>query len=140
MSYSDPKFAARYFVPFVHAVSFGTSTASATDGHNLSDVCAGLPVFKRRCKITAWKLRCTTIPDAGSTAVKAHLMNGTDTVGTAVLTTATADQWIDGSVTAANSTFTASAEVKMNLTGTSTASGDANGSWDVYFEVQELYS
>lgn len=140
MSYSDARFDSRTLVSGGFATSFGTATASSATGHDLSDVAATLPKFKRRGKITAWRLRCTTIPDAGSTAVKAHLMNGTTTIGTAVLTTATADQWLDGSVTAANSTFTADTQLTINLTGTATASADANGAYDIWFEVQELYS
>lgn len=140
MSYSDAKYDARVFHRVASAVSFGTATASSATGHDLSDVCAGLPVFPRRSTVSGFKLRCTTIPDTGSTAVVAQLMNGTTTVGTAVLTTATADQWLTGVVTAANSTFAAADEAKINLTGTATASADANGAYDVWFEVSEAFA
>jgi len=68
-------------------------------------------------------------------------MNGTDTFGTVVLTTAAVGSENDVTVTtAANGTFAAAGEMTINLTGTSTASGDANGSYDVFVEECEKYT
>ena len=137
MAYSDQKFYANFPVVLAYAASFGTATASATDGHNLSSV-VYLPQFLNKTKVNKVQLVCTTIPDAGSTAVKAHFMNGTTTMGTAVLTTATAGTVFKTTVTT-NNTFTASSAMTINLTGTATASGDANGSYIVMVDCQELF-
>lgn len=139
MSYSDPKFYSRYFCEMKEASSFGTATASATNGINEASVVV-LPAFPRRTKLLNVKLICTVIPDTGSTNVVAHVMNGTATAGTITLTTATAGQVLSATMTEANSTFTSGATPVIKLTGTATASADANGSYAVYFECQELYS
>lgn len=140
MGYSDQQFYTRRWVLRAPAESFGTSTASSTAGHDLSDVCI-IPNFKRRTAVSAVRLVCTTIPDAGSTALVAHVMNGTDTFGTVVLTTAAVGSENDVTVTtAANGTYAAAGEMTINLTGTSTASGDANGSYDVFVEECEKYT
>jgi hypothetical protein len=61
-------------------------------------------------------------------------------LGTAVLTTATADQHIDVTITtAANNVIAADAQLLVGITGTATASADVNGSWDVWAEVQEEF-
>ena len=137
-TYDNDMFDARAMVKVQNAVSFGTTTASATDGANTTPTCY-LPQFFRRCKVNKVEMVVTTIPDAGSTALKASFLNGTDTFATVTLTTATAGKVLHGSVTAANSTFTASAAPTVVVTGTSTASADAQGSYDIYFEVQELF-
>lgn len=137
MSYSDQKFYARPCVSLASG-SFGTATAASATGINLSSVIY-LPQFLQKTNVTKVQLVCTTAIANGSTAVKAHFMNGTATMGTAVLTTATAGQVIITSIST-NNTFTASSGMTINLTGTATASGAANGSYIVAVEAQELYS
>lgn len=138
MAYSDFKSVLRYALPMVMAGSYGTATANSTVGANVSG--PTLPKFFRRCVVTKGQVKVTTAPDDGSTNLKLHFLNGTDTFATVTVTTATANQVLDLTVTSANSTFTASAQPTTKVTGTATASGDANGAYDVIFEVQELYS
>jgi hypothetical protein len=138
MSYSDAKYAARVFVKVSEEASFGTTTASATDGANISPTCY-LPQFDRRTKINALKMTVTTIPDTGSTALKAHYLNGTDTFAVVTLTTATAGQVLAGTISTSYNTFTADSAPTVKVTGTASASGDAQGSYDIYFEQQELF-
>lgn len=139
MSYSDPKFYSRAYVLVKDRVSLGTATASGSAGYTLSDV-VELPKFPRRTVVNKIRLKCTTIPNAASTGLTARFMNGTDTAGTAVLTTATVGQSIDFTMNTSYNTFTADAEPTMNLVGTSTASGAAAGAFDIFFEQQELPS
>jgi len=139
MAYSDQKFYARPLLQIAQAASFGTSTAGDSTGHDLSDVYTGLPKFVRRSKVNAIRVRCTTIPDAGSTAVVVNFTNGTDILGAVTVTTATAGQFLDCTMTPANSTFAADGQLTVDMTGTSTASGDANGSYDIWAEIQELF-
>jgi len=139
MAYPDQKYYSRPLQLLAQAASFGTSTAGDTVGHDLTDVYAGLPKFIRKSQIKALRVRCTVIPDAGSTALVAHFLNGTDTMGTITLTTATADQFFDVTLTAANTIFAADGQPTIKTTGTSTASGDAQGSYDIWAEIQELF-
>ena len=139
MSYSDAKYDARVWVRAADAASFGTATASATDGANTTPT-VYLPQFDRRTRINALKLIVTTIPDSGSTALVAQFLNGTSTFATVTLTTATAGQVLTGSVTAANAIFAADSQPTITVTGTATASGDAQGAYHIDWEQQELYS
>lgn len=139
MSYSDATYAARVFVKVSEEASFGTATASSTVGADTTPT-VYLPQFDRRTKINVVKFIVTTIPDAGSTALKANLLNGTDTFATVALTTATAGQVLTGTVDTSYNTFTADSAPTITVTGTATASADAQGSYDIYFEQQELFS
>jgi len=121
--------------------SFGTTTASATDGANTTPTCQ-LPPFVRRSAITAIRMIPTVIPDTGSVAVKAHFLNGTDTFGVVTLTTASVGKVLEGTIDTSYNTFTGTDSAgipTVKVTGTATASGDAQGSYDIYFEVQELF-
>lgn len=137
-TYSDQKYYSRVFVPAGFAVDFGTATATVDAS---TDVAATLPKFKRRTQINAVRLRCTTIPNANSTVLLANFVNGTNTFGTAVITTAAADGFVDGVITsAANAIFAADGQPKVNMAGTHTASGVDQGDFDIWFEVQELFA
>lgn len=141
MGYADQRYWTLKEVSGGFGVSFGTATASSATGHNLSDVAASLPKFQKRTDVLGVRLRVTVIPNAASTNLVAQFMNGTNTLGTAVLTTATADQFVDFTITnAANGTFADDAQPTINLTGTATASAAANGSYDIWMEVKELPS
>ena len=137
MGYPDQKFYAKFPI-VLNSSSWGTSTANSATGHDLT-IAAYIPQFTQKMKVNKAQLVCTVIPDAGSTAVKAHFLNGTTTMGTAVLTTATAGQVFITSVTT-NNTFTASSAMSIKLTGTATASGDANGSYILAVEAQEIFT
>jgi len=136
--YPDPQYNVAVFVPLAFAASFGTATASSATGCNGTAV-ASLPPFPKKVTVTAVKLRCTTIPDTGSTGVRAVFLNGTSTFATVTLTTATASQWLTGTVTAANAVLTADTSPTVNVVGTATASADANGSYDIWFEYEATY-
>lgn len=141
MSYSDPKFYARPLVLVGDNRSFGTATASGAAGHTLSTL-TELPKFIRRTAVNGIRLKVRTIPNAASTGVIVAALNGTNTFGTAVVTTATAGQSVDFTLvnTASNyNTFTAGGQPSFSMVGTSTASGAACGAYDIFFEDQELY-
>jgi len=139
MSYSDSKYASRSVVRVAEAQSFGTATASSATGANITPVLY-LPKFFRRTKVGGVRMTVTTIPDAGSTALVASFLNGTSTFATVTLTTATLNQVLDGAVTVANATFAADVQPSVVVTGTATASADAQGSYHIDFELQELFS
>ena len=139
MAYTDAKFNVRQITRVLGAASFGTATASSATGADTTPA-VYLPKFFRRTQVLGVRMTVTTIPDAGSTALKANFLNGTSTFATVTLTTATAGQVLSGTVTAANAVFAADGQPTLTVTGTSTASGDAQGSYNVDFEVQELFS
>lgn len=141
MSYSNGMFSARPMVMVIPATSFGTATASATDGANRTAV-AVMPSFIRKTNVTGIRLLCTVVPNASSTALVAQFLTGTNTLATVTLTTATAGQWLTATIgTASNGTFTAGqAAPTINITGTATASAAAQGSYSVWFEQTELYA
>jgi hypothetical protein len=135
--YSDQKFYVNVPITLCNA-SWGTATASGALG-NVLDVTAYIPQFMQKTKVNKVQLVCTVIPDATTTVLVASFMNGTDTMGTAVLTTATAEQVFITTIST-NNTFTASSAVSIKLTGTTTDSDTANGSWVLGVEAQELFS
>jgi hypothetical protein len=140
MSYSDQKYYARNHYREGSALSFGTATAGSSTGHNVTDV-ANMKKFVRRSQVTGARLHVTTIPNAASTNLVASFVNGTNTFGTAVLTTAALDSYIDLVITtASNGIFAAGDELKINITGTATASGAAVGAFDVWIEQNELFA
>ncbi len=139
MSYTNPEFQGRVQVLVGDARSFGTATASGAAGHTLSDV-TELPKFIRRTAVNAARLKVRTIPNANSTGLIARLMNGTNTAGTAVLTTAALGATVDFTMNKSYNTFTAGSEPTINLVGTSTASAAACGAYDIFFEQRELPS
>jgi hypothetical protein len=140
MGYSDQKFHSRPLQLWGQAVSFGTATASATDGILVTDAAPSLPKMIRKTQINSLRLRCSVIPDTGSDVVVATFNVGGAEFGTAVLTTATADQHIDVTITtASNNVIAADGQLIVGVTGTATASADVNGSYDVWAEVQEEF-
>ena len=139
MAYNDPRFDARSMVPAGFAIDFGTFTGAGTASNSLADVAAGLPEFIRRTEVTAFKFRCTALVNAAATDVIAYLMNGTTTAGQVTITTATADDWLTGTMTAANAIFAADVGATVTVIGTSTASAAVMGDFDVWFEQQELF-
>ena len=139
MAYNDPRFDARTMVPVGFALDFGTATGVGTASNSLGDLAATLPAFIRRTRVTAFKFRCTSIPNAAATVLIAHILNGTLTAGQITLTTATSDQWLTGTMTAANAVFAADVQPTISVIGTATASGGSLGDFDIWFEQQELF-
>ncbi len=139
MAYNDPRFDARTMVPVGFDLDFGTATGAGTASNSLADVAAGLPEFIRRTRVSAFKFRCTSLVNAASTDVIAYLMNGTTTVGSVTITTAAADDWLTGAVTAANAVFAVGDEPTVTVIGTHTASAAVLGDFDIWFEQQELF-
>lgn len=137
MAYPDQKFYARPLVPWGFAVDFGLSVATTVAQ---TDVAAQLPKVKRRTKVNAVRLRCTAIPNASATALVASFLNGTDTFGTVTLTTATADQWLDVTITDGNATLAADVQPTVSVAGTATATDDSMGDFDVWVEAQEQFA
>jgi len=141
MSYTDGKYYARPLILVGDNRSFGTATASGAAGFTLSTI-TELPKFTRRTQINYVRVKVRTAPNAGATGLIARFMNGTTTHGTLVLTTATAGQSLDFTVTGAASNsniFAAESQPTINLVGTSTASGGTAGAYDIFLEERELY-
>lgn len=138
MSYSQDKFNDRALHLKVAAHSFGTATGTSVA---TTAVAAKTPIYIRRTEVTGGKFFCTTIPNAAATALILHVMNGTDTVGTCVLTTATASQNLPLVITTqSNATFAAGVGPTYKITGTATASADALGAYDISLEEGERFA
>lgn len=136
MSYSDARFNSRPQILVGDNRSFGTATASGAAGFTLSTI-TELPKFVYRVQVNRVRLKVRTAPNAAATGLTAILLNGTNTYGTAVLTTATAGQSIDFSATVPYNTFTADQQPTLALIGTSTASGGTAGAYDIFMAEQE---
>lgn len=138
MSYSEQKYQGRDFNLKAAAASFGTATNATVA---TTSVTGKIPAYLRRTQISGGKLFVTTIPNAAATALTAHLMNGTNTIGTCVLTTATASQTLSFTITTASNGYVASGSAPtIKVTGTATASGDALGAYDIWLEEGERFS
>jgi hypothetical protein len=139
MGYSDQKFYSRPLQLWGQAVDFGLSVATTVA---VTDAVTQLPKFIRKSQVNAIRLRCTTIPNADATALTVSVLNGTSTMATAVITTATADQHIDATVVTTNdvNVFAADAQPTISITGTATATDDSMGDFDIWAEVQEEYA
>lgn len=141
MSYTDQKYYIRPEILVGDNRSFGTATASGAAGFTLSTL-TELPKFIRRTQLNYVRLKVRTAPNAAATGVIAYFLNGTNTHGTLVLTTATAGQTLDFSTvnSGSYSTFTAGAQPTISLVGTSTASGGTAGAYDIFYEAREMYN
>lgn len=140
MSYTDQKYYGRPQILVGDNRSFGTATASGAAGFTLSTL-TELPKFIKRTQLNTVRLKVRTAPNAAATGLIAIFLNGTNTHGTAVLTTATAGQTVDFTNVNSGSygTFTSGAQPTLNLVGTSTASGGTAGAYDIFFEAREMY-
>lgn len=140
MSYTDSKYYVRPQILVGDNRSFGTATASGAAGFTLSTL-TELPKFIKRTQINVVRLKVRTAPNAGATGLTAIFLNGTNTHGTAVLTTATAGQTVDFTTVNSGSygTFTSGDQPTLKLVGTSTASGGTAGAYDIFFEAREMY-
>lgn len=138
MGYSDQKFYTRVYDRVTEAtIATGTATAS---GANTLTSQGRLPRFPRRTQINTVRVEVITAPAANLTNVVLAFLNGTATFATATIGTNTAGSTVTGSVTAANAVLAADTKPTMTVIGTATASGQNYGSYDVYFETQELFS
>ena len=139
MSYTDQKYYVRPLTLVGDNRSFGTATASGAAGFTLSTL-TELPKFIKRTQVNQVRLKVRTAPNAAATGLVVTMLNGAGTYGTAVLTTATAGQTVDFTITtASNGTFAAAAQPTLSLVGTSTASGGTAGAYDIFYESREMY-
>lgn len=144
MGYSDQKYYSRPLVKVVGALAFGSSTAAGTASNSLVQPTGTyLPAFLRRTQITGLKAIAATAANVNAFPVSIVLFNGTATAGQiqiAVTTGGTQGQVFTGTMTAANAVFAAGGQPTVGLVGTFTASGGTSGTWDIYFEQDELTS
>jgi len=139
MGYSDQKYYARPLVKVASAIAFGTSTGAGTASNSLAQPAASqLPEFINRTKITMVEAIAVTAIAANANPVNLTILNGTNIVAQIPVGTFTAGQVGTATVTSANAVFTAGTQPTMALIGTFTASGGTSGTWDLYFEQQEL--
>jgi hypothetical protein len=139
MSYSDQKFYAR---PLVHVgVVTGTATASGTNVLTGADLKFTPGQFNRKSLVNAVRFENVIATPANWTALKLIVKNGTSTMGTSTgIASGTAGQVFTPSLTTSLCTFAADAAPTYTLDGTSTASGQSLGTFNVFAEVQEQYS
>jgi hypothetical protein len=138
MGYSDQKFQSR---PLVNAGTItGTATASGTNSPTGTDLNVAPPQFIRKTVINSVNVECAKAVPANFTSLKFILKNGTNTAGSVTVGTGTAGQVFAASLTAGSNTYAAGAGPTFVLDGTSTASGQSLGTFNVFFEVQELFS
>ena len=137
MAYPDQKYYARPLQLWGSAVDMGLSVATTVAR---TDAAVGIPKLIRKSQVNAIRLRVDTIPNASATALVASFVNGTDTFGTVTLTTATADEFLDVTITStANAVIAADVQVTVNIAGTATATDDVLGDYDIWAEVQEEF-
>lgn len=141
MGYSDQKYYARPLIRVASAVAFGTSTGAGTASNSLAQPSASqLVPFVRRTQVTSMKAIAVTAIASNATPVNIVILNGTATAGVIPVGTFTAGQIGTGTMTAASAVFAAGGQPTMALIGTFTASGGTSGTWDIYFEQEELPS
>lgn len=138
MSYSDQKYYARGLELVADSgVATGTFTASGSCNQTTQFV---LPKFNRRSLVTAVSVLTKTAAVVGATGpLTLNFLNGTSTFAVCTVGTGTAGSVVVATPTA-NNTFTASGGPSVTVLGTSTASGGTLGTYEVFFEVQELYA
>ena len=136
MGYSDQKFHSRPLQLWAQAVDVGLSVATTVAE---TDVAKSLPKLIRKSQINALRFRCDTIPNASATVLSMSALNGTDTIGAITITTATADQHFDMTISTANNVMAADGQVTISITGTATATDDDLGNWDIWAEIQEEF-
>lgn len=150
MGYSDQKYYSPDLQLVQHSLAFGTATASGTN--TLAMPTGSYPpqfIHQPNAQVTKVEVVCLTAPNNKQTG-NFQLLNGTNTIiNVAYGATTTAGMVLIGSYTG---TYTAGTATKTDaynatpanvfgsgsagtfqLNGTATASGDATGTWDVYF-------
>jgi hypothetical protein len=139
MSYSDHKFYSRPMV-FVGAIT-GTATASGTNVLTAGDLRFAPALFNRKSVVNAIRFENVIATPANWTALRLIVKNGTSTVGTQTgLAAGTAGQVFTPTLTSTLATFAADSAPTYTLDGTSTASGQSLGTFNIFAEVQEQYS
>lgn len=137
-AYVAPNFNVRTLVPAGFDVDFGVSGGTTVA---VTDRAETLPKFVRRTQVSAIRLRCTEIPNALATGLVASFLNGTNTFATVVLTTATADQFLDATVVTDDDVniFAKDVQPTVNVAGTATGASDSLGDFDIWFEIEEKF-
>lgn len=160
MAYVDPTFQTvieEYVVGTPQSpVSLGTTTAS---GANTFTGTAGsaagngvwlFPQFKNDTLIKNIRVRIGTAPAANVTSTTITFLNGTNTIGQAVIGTNTAGANVDATMTALSTDshgvatggarVTAGTEPTITVTATGTASGQALGTYACEFILSGLFT
>ncbi len=136
MSYTDPRFQVRPLT--MVGVITGTATASGTNAVTNASLNMAPPAFVRKTKINTIRVEPGIATPANWT-LKLIAKNGTDAMGTsAALGTGTFGQVFD--ITCTSNTFAAGVAPTFILDGTSTASGQSLGTFNVFMEAQELHA
>ncbi len=123
------------FIPVAFGADLGTATASGAISQ--TDLVATLPKFPRKTTLVGGKLRATAAPGTGGT-LTVVVLNGTTTAASADVSSASLDDWDDMTVIDASeaNVFAAGVQPTIKLVGTSTASGQGLGDYDVWFDLQ----
>lgn len=139
-------------------LSLGTSTASSTTGANFTGTLGKtvngafqFPIFKQPIAVVGIRVYTVVVPGSGVSGLAIQFMQGTSTMGAAVLssTVGFADAVMvnptyksNGVVNVAPSYFTGtnSNEWSMNLTGTATGSGSGLGSYAMDLTYRNLFT
>lgn len=137
MGYSNPEYQTRQLVNI--GMITGTATASGTNALTGGDLKFTPPKFVRKTKINTVRFESAIATPANWTGLVFKVLNGTSTVGTSTAS-GTAQQVLTPTLTAALCTFAADANPTFEINGTSTASGQSLGTYNIFAEVQELYA
>lgn len=136
--YTNPTLNNTFYIPVGFNIDLGTSDGTTIIGLERIPT---LPKFKRRTKVNAVRFRCTSAPNSELTNLTARFYNQSIGFATVALSGASVDDIIDGVITAGEtrSIFELETRPVVHITGTATGASDSLGSFDVWFELEELY-
>jgi len=161
MAYESPTFNSNDYLPWVGTpatpAGLGTSTASGSNSF-AGTVGAGsangvfvLPVFFNPVNVQKIRVHILTAPATNVTGLTLAFLNGTATMGSALIGTNTAGQTVDatmasvtvdshGVTTSPNWITTAGVQPTVVTTGTGTASAQALGTYAVSIQMRDLFT
>jgi len=143
MSYTDARY--QQVVEKVTIPCSGTATQSAVASAGVGTL-AGLSGMyyqaQRAMTLKSGALTCFAAPVSTYNPITVALMNGTTTVATAAVTTATVNQAFALTVTAANAALASGGTFTFNAITTCTASnaGASTGGFTAYLEFNDTFS
>jgi hypothetical protein len=159
MAYSDPTFNSNDYQTFVGTpatpAGLGTTTASGSNsfsgGSQTGNGIWVLPKFFNPTNITNIRVQILTAPAANVTGLTLAFLNGTATIGSALVGTNTAGQTVDatmasttvdshGVTTSPAWITTAGVQPTMVTIGTGTASAQAFGTYAVQIQTKDLFT
>lgn len=123
------------FIPVAFAADLGTATASGAISQ--TDLVATLPKFPRKTTLVGGRVRASAAPTAGG-SLTLVVLNGTATAGSATINDVSGDGFasIVPNLTDEANVFGADVQPTIKVAGTSTASGQGLGDYDIWFDVQ----